>query len=390
MLPVHGSPYSTRIQLQPLNLSFLSRALPGTNRKGCIVNPEISVIIPAYNRFKMLVHVIDSILAQTVPVFEIIVIDDGSQDETAQQMARRLAEIPAWSKRVLYFRQENQGQSAAVNRGLSLARGSWIAVAAHDDPWLPWKLEWQLRALRKFSGECELCFTDAWFMNNPHMKQSLFQFTGFHTSETLGIVRDPTRLIVKPHPAWVQTVLASAELFHRIGGLDAHLHYCEDDDLLFRAALHTNFCYVGMPMVLIDRSPADVRHMGPSELWHKAEYTLSMQQCCFEKQLSLGAELPRQTRILIRDNLRATHSHWANCHLHHHDYAKARQAARTAVRYRRTFAAVLKWLLISVAPSVARAIFVARDRNGAPRVDRTSWLSDSSTSEGATEPSSIS
>ncbi len=58
------------------------------------MNPDISVIIPTYNRFKMLVHVIDSILAQTVPVLEIIVIDDGSRDETAQQMALRLAEIP--------------------------------------------------------------------------------------------------------------------------------------------------------------------------------------------------------------------------------------------------------------------------------------------------------
>lgn len=341
------------------------------------MNPDISVIIPTYNRFKMLVHVIDSILAQTVPVLEIIVIDDGSRDETAQQMALRLAEIPAWSKQVLYFRQENQGQSAAMNRGLSLARGRWIAIAASDDPWLPWKLEWQLNALRKFGSECELCFTDAWFTNNPHMKQSIFEFASFASSEPLGIIRDPPRLLVGRHPVWLQTVLAHAELFRRVGGLDPRLRYSEDHDLLFRASLLTHFCYVGMPMVLIDRSPACIRHTGASEDWHKVDFCLRMDQYRFEKQLSLGAELSEQTRSLIRGNLRATHSHWANWYLGRREYGKARQAARAAAHYRHTLAAMVKWLLISVAPAISRKIFIARD-SGSTRYDRTSWLTDTS------------
>jgi hypothetical protein len=227
-------------------------------------------------------------------------------------------------------------------------------------------------------------------MNNPHMKQSLFEFAGFHTTETLGIVQDSARLVVGLHPVWLQTVLARTDLLRRIGGLDPHLRYSEDHDLLFRAALVTQFCYVSMPMVLIDRSPASVRHIGPSELWHKVEYCLRMDQYRFEKQLRLSAQLSNEMRTLICENLRATHSQWANCYLRSRNYAKAREAARTAVRYRRTFAAMVKWLLISTAPSLARIFILVRERRDAPRYDRTSWLSDSATSENSAEPSSTS
>ncbi len=209
------------------------------------------------------------------------------------------------------------------------------------------------------------------------MKQSIFEFASFASSEPLGIIRDPPRLLVGRHPVWLQTVLAHAELFRRVGGLDPRLRYSEDHDLLFRASLLTHFCYVGMPMVLIDRSPACIRHTGASEDWHKVDFCLRMDQYRFEKQLSLGAELSEQTRSLIRGNLRATHSHWANWYLGRREYGKARQAARAAAHYRHTLAAMVKWLLISVAPAISRKIFIARD-SGSTRYDRTSWLTDTS------------
>jgi hypothetical protein len=340
------------------------------------VNSDISVIIPAYNRFDMLVYVIRSILAQTTPVLEIVVVDDGSQDETPARLSSLLEKLPEWKERVRCYSQANQGQSAAMNYGLSLAKGEWIAFAAHDDPWLPWKLEWQLRAIHEYGSESSLCFTDAWFMNNPFMKQTTFQFAGFKSSNPLGIVHQPACLIADRHPVWLQTVLARADLLHRAGGLDPNLRYSEDHDLLFRAALLTPFCYVSMPMVLIDRSPADLRHVGAGENWHKVEFCLQMDQYRYEKQLRLSSGLPRKTRQIIRGNLCAIHSSWANLHLRQHDYAKARLDVHTAIRYHLNVTAILKWMLIAAAPALSHWLFVTRDR-GASRHDRTSWLNDS-------------
>ena len=339
---------------------------------------NISVIIPAYNRFGMLTRVIDSILAQTVPVFEIVVVDDGSKDETAEQMPQWIRQKPGWSERVRYFRQENQGQSAAGNFGVAQAKGDWIAIAAHDDLWLPWKVGWQLRALDRYGVDCGLCFTDAWFMNNPHMKQTAFQFSGYDLDGPLGIIRDPLRMVVGRHPIWTQTVLARKDLVEQAGVFDPKLRYSEVHDFLFRMALITRFCYVSLPMVLIDRSPADIRHSGQGMNWHKAEYCLQMDQYRFEKQLSLSKDQKIGIRRVIQRNLRSIHSHWANWYLTHRQYKKARNATRTAIGYDVTTNLILKWLLITFLPPIARMVCVAREKSVAPRYDRTSWLTASS------------
>src|SRR5208283_4035089 len=195
--------------------------------------PSVSVVIPAYNRFGFLKLAVESVLRQTVPVSEVIIIDDGSTDETPVMVPKLIAEDPAWRERVRYYSQANQGQCAAVNNGLEKATGEWVGLNAHDDLWLPWKLEWQFRALDKYK-DSGLCFTDAWFMNNPHMKMNLFQFAGKNFPGTLGIISDPARLIADQHPVWVQTCIARADLIRRIGGFDSKLRYSEDHDFLFR------------------------------------------------------------------------------------------------------------------------------------------------------------
>lgn len=337
------------------------------------MNRDISVITPLYNRFDSLKHVVDSVLAQTVPVREVIIVDDGSTKHQPATVERYIDERPAWRKRVRYYRQENQGQSSALNHGISKARGEWLGFVAHDDLWLPWKLEWQFQALEKYEGQCGLSFTDAWFMNNPHMKVTLFQFYGSQLGASLGIVDDPLRLVVDRHPVWVQTVIARADLVRRAGNFDTYLRYSEDHDFLFRMALLTKFCYVSMPMVLIDRSPADIRHVGAGQDWHKVEYCLRMDQYRFEKQLRIPEELPPDVSKTIRKDLRSIHSHWTTCHLRDRDYAKARSAVRTAAGYDLTAPLAVKWMLVNLTPKLARRIFVARDQEGAPRYDRVSW-----------------
>lgn len=105
------------------------------------VPPVVTVIIPTYNRAHLLSRALDSVLAQTFEDFEVLVVDDGSTDDTAALMA----EYVARDERVRYLVQpRNAGVSAARNRGLREARGAYIAFLDSDDEWLPTKLERQV------------------------------------------------------------------------------------------------------------------------------------------------------------------------------------------------------------------------------------------------------
>jgi len=341
------------------------------------MNRSVSVIIPAYNRANMLKLVVESVLAQTLPVLEIIIIDDGSTDDTAEVVQRALVEIPSWRERVHYFHQVNQGISGALNAGIAKAQGDWIGFTAQDDLWLPWKLEWQWRALDKYK-DCGLCFTDAWFMNNPYMKMTLFEFAQRRFAGPLGKIDDPVGLVVGKHPVWTQTMIARTDLIRQVGSLDPFLRYSEDHDFLFRMGLATKFCYVGMPMVLIDRSPADVRHLGEAKNWHKEEFRLRMDQYRFEKQETLGKDLSGATRDAIRANLRCIHSAWSNWHMEQGQYEQGRASLAKSLAYGFTLGLAAKWLLFRMAPGLGKAL-LTRDKSKAVRFDRVSWHLDETT-----------
>ncbi len=103
---------------------------------------NISVIIPVYNNEQSIGRAIDSVLAQSRPADEIIVVDDGSTDRTAEAAA-------AYGNKIRYIRQDNQGAGAARNTGIRAASGEWIAFLDADDEWLPDKLTLQTEHLQK-------------------------------------------------------------------------------------------------------------------------------------------------------------------------------------------------------------------------------------------------
>jgi glycosyltransferase involved in cell wall biosynthesis len=104
--------------------------------------PRISVIIPTFNHGEFVAETLESVFAQTYGDFEVIVVNDGSRDDT-ESVLRPYIE----AQRIRYLRQENQGVAAARNAGLALATGEWIAFLDDDDLWLTDKLEWQVACL---------------------------------------------------------------------------------------------------------------------------------------------------------------------------------------------------------------------------------------------------
>lgn len=184
---------------------------------------DISVIIPAYNRAQLLPRALNSVLAQTFIPREIIVVDDGSTDNTKAVVENGYA-------KARYLRFEHQGVSQARNAGIAVSRSEWLAFLDSDDEWLPRKLERQCEALKR-APQYRLCHTDEiWVRSgwrvNPMKKHAKFGGEIF--------LHCLPRCVISP-----SSVVIHRSLFERLGGFDASLPACEDYDLWLRiCALH--------------------------------------------------------------------------------------------------------------------------------------------------------
>jgi glycosyltransferase involved in cell wall biosynthesis len=209
--------------------------------------PSISVVIPTYNRARTVGKAIDSILSQTFGDVEIIVVDDGSTDDSTAVLA-------SYCGRIRTIRQENQGVSAARNAGIRAANGKWIAFLDSDDQWHPTKLEKQLAALGEHGSK--VCFTRC-----VDDQQKLIQdVDGLKPATSNGNLRyfdDALDAIcrVQCHPQ-VQSMIASRELVLHAGMFDESLYAAEDTRLIYNLFFLSGFLYVDETLVTIcARSP---------------------------------------------------------------------------------------------------------------------------------------
>jgi glycosyltransferase involved in cell wall biosynthesis len=316
------------------------------------MNPKASVIIPTYNRAAGVRNAIESVMAQTITDLEVVVVDDGSSDDTGQI----LGEI--YGDRIRYYAQANQGASVARNRGVAEARGEWIAFLDSDDLWEREKLECQFKALEQFGPQCGACYTDTRLFNHPETR-TLFQMAeeSYRHEGAMGINADVLSLLVRPGGAGMvvclSSLLARADVVRRTGGYDPKLLYSQDSEFMFRLAMLTGFCYVNRPLVWFDRSPADIRHVGVSSEWNKLEFWLQDSQLRLEGLLQLSEGLPAKVREIIRETLASVHSGWANWYLQTGQYRKAREAVSKAARLDLTLNVAAKWLLTWVSPQLA-------------------------------------
>jgi glycosyltransferase involved in cell wall biosynthesis len=201
--------------------------------------PAVSVVIPSYNYARYLPAAIESVLAQTFRDFEIIVVDDGSTDDTPQA-------VRAFDGVIRYIRQTNQGVSRARNLGISQSRGHYVAFLDADDEWLPEKLEWQIAALRD-APTSQACFVTSLVVDESG-KIIVEQRARQPVEHSEELVRFGN--IVHGSSS---SVMCARSLLESVGGFDARLSDCADWDLWIRLVKLTPFLNVDRPLVRIRR-----------------------------------------------------------------------------------------------------------------------------------------
>ncbi len=180
----------------------------------------VSVIIPTYNRASLVVEALESVFAQTYKEHEVIVVDDGSTDNTREILEPYL-------HRIQYTWQENQGISAARNRGILLSHGRYIAFLDSDDRWLPSKLEKQVDYMNTHPKVGLVCC---------HVWRYEIGKETRRERRPHGFPRDFNELLTGPNHIPTSTVLVRRECLETVGMFDETLPPLEDWDLWLRIA----------------------------------------------------------------------------------------------------------------------------------------------------------
>lgn len=187
-------------------------------------NPKISIIVPVYNARATISETLHSLIKQTYQDFEIIIIDDGSADDSAKILKRWVKKD---AKKFKYFWQRNQGPAAARNKGLKEAKGEFIAWIDADDLWLPKRLE---SMLKEFNKEPEVAFvsTDARYLypDNKISKQTYYQINGLPLEYSFKELLKTNFIFGSP--------LIKKKVIEKVGFLDENLVRSEDYDYWLR------------------------------------------------------------------------------------------------------------------------------------------------------------
>lgn len=201
--------------------------------------PSVSVVIPTYNRAPLLGRSVRSVLAQSFEDFEVIVVDDGSTDETAAVVEA------CGDQRVRYVRlPRNVGAGAARNAGVRAARGRFLAFQDSDDEWLPSKLAKQLEVFGRGPARLGVVYSDMRLIRADGTE------TYFAAPRVLaGRLIDPATRFYQVHNLGIQSAVIRRECLEAAGRFDERLPTFEDLEMFIRLSRHCDFRCLPEPLV---------------------------------------------------------------------------------------------------------------------------------------------
>jgi glycosyltransferase involved in cell wall biosynthesis len=337
-----------------------------------MTGPLVSVIVPTYNRAYCLARTLGSVLSQSYPNFEIVLLDDGSTDGTEALIAERYRDEP----RVRYHKQKNTGVSGARNAAFALARGELVALLDSDDEWLPWKLEAQVGCMERAPG-IGMTWTDMeaidldgnvvekaylrtmydayrWFAREtlfgqstqiksivPQVEQSVGDRT-FNTGEIFS-------QMVMGNLVHTSTVILRKERLARVGGFREDLRYSgEDYDFHLRTCREGPVGYLDVSAIRYQRGHPD-RLTRPEYAVHVAANFLKT----LESVLARDRDKIKLPPWMI-DAVQAEAHEWlAGCLLDGGDLAGARRHFLRSLRFRPFEPRIAALLALSSLPKPA-------------------------------------
>lgn len=285
---------------------------------------EISVVIPVYNREKTIKRCIDSVVNQTYPVFEIIMVDDGSTDKTLDIVKEE------YGDKITIIRQKHKGAQAARNAGIRAAQGKYIGFLDSDDEWMPNKIELQVQELQK-NGDVVVCgdgYTQMdWGKNVP----LVYRRTGNIGKNSRMGVRSPLRMngisgniyetALEKTFGDFDSLLAPKKSLVDIGYLDEKVPSFQEWDVVIRLAEKNRFVYIKKPLYVYHLHDGDTISKNSEKIIAGKEYIVK-----------------KYTQEMIRiHGLQGLNTHYKNLF-------------RLAVKYRskKAFVFVIKILHISI------------------------------------------
>jgi len=197
--------------------------------------PKVSVVIPTYNHARYVTWAVDSVLRQNYPNCEVIVIDDGSTDTTAQL-------LKAYGSRISYFYQENGGTSKALNHGLQRATGKYICWLSADDLFLKGKIEKQVQ-LMESNPQVGFCYTSFVVIDENGLRKYAADSYFFPTRQEM-VVNLYRGCFING-----SSVMMRKEALEKVGNFDEGLPQAHDYDLWFRFLRHYPAGFIREPLI---------------------------------------------------------------------------------------------------------------------------------------------
>lgn len=280
--------------------------------------PRVSVIIPCYNAERYIAAALRSVLSQEWPELEVIVVDDGSTDQSATI-------IDEYFPVVTLLRQQNAGVAAARNRGIAHASGEWIAFIDADDYWLPGKLIDQWRHLRKLP-DCRMSYT-AWHVwpSDADVPDAAL-LSDLATRESHGASGWIYPHLLIDCVVWTSTVLMHRSLFDEVGPFDSDLRIGEDWDLWLRVSRKTQIMRLPRPLALYRSHPISITRRLPQKNWQGIVVGRALSRW--------GLQSPDGTRAderRVKHHLARSWSSFGAAHLAAGDVARGWESAVTAM-----------------------------------------------------------
>ncbi len=318
--------------------------------------PSVSVIIPAYNCGAFIRRALDSVLAQSDETVEVIVVDDGSTDDTPSILG-------AYNSRIRLIQQSNQGVAMARNRGIAVARGRWLAFLDADDVWHANKIKNQLRAESQFPDagliftdfrlvdEEECCLVDAAaksyygvFRRHDLEWSDIFGQMVTTSDDAVMYYGNCFKSLFLGNFIKTSTVMIRHDCIQNTGAFDASLTTEEDYDLWLKVSLEQPMAYLNMPLVDVRRRPGQLTSLGNAAL--VAENSARV----VTRIADVAGK--RLGESVVRQRLSVIYRHLARVRLLAGNHALARQAAQQSLEFKNMDLALFGIMVWSYFPEV--------------------------------------